>query len=1375
VSAIDVLVRLKGDGSGLVGQMQAVKDALAGVAGAERGASTAAAEVASATTAMAAANGDAATAMRSAAGAANDNAAAMQKAAAGGAQYASMAAQLRSAIDPMYAAQQRFNEQMDAAELLLKEGVIAEREYAAAVEVARQELQKHAQAVAGNGAALAKAAADYAGLLGQLHGALDPMYAAQQQFNQQLDLAEKLLADGTISQRDYAGAVEMARAVLQRQSAAVAGNNAALAEQVAANDKVAAALNNGGTSLAQARAGYINLGRQIQDVAVMAQGGMSLGSIISTQGGQIADAVSQMGGRFAGLAAYMAGPMGTAIIVVTSMLANMAVSMWTAGDASDTAKGKAYDFAAGLDLVKLKGNAAADAMKQLTDATRSAIKVQGDFLAVLGQTATASIDILEKRIADNRAAVKKIQDDWLNVSNLNPVNAVWNYRQIGSLNDQIATDQKALADAREAKTNADLASSQRKVAGELDAATAATDRYNEAVGRLNARYRAQLKDPIGTALAGNGINYEAEFRALTVERDKALDAARDAKKKKKDNTASLANFGEDTGSRISSITDQFSDLPPAVEKANKALRDLDAIIGDVERKGDKLGAGPKLIAEATAAKAKVQAGLSKTLTDQIGTIGAPYTVSVSGQTAALKALGEISRIVDYVSAHSGQIINSGQILADAAKAKVAIEDSLNKPFADYMRTATEAAAVDKLLVAGRDDEAAALKVVLGLQKQQGPLTQEQTAAVLATVSAQRQSAMVLRDQKALIQANVQAAQSLRTALVDSVSEALKGRATFDKILSNVGGSYLNIMSQRIVESMFGDSLRAFEDEATRNFRSATDATATKITGLGDVVGEAMAKISAASGAMLSVGTGPVFASAPTFEQFAASVRPAGTSQDITVTAPGKKAEATPATPDVSGALSPLLGQLNSTFKGLTGVSLPKTILDGMKPTFGKLEEVLPGALQGAFTGSAASKLILGSGSSSIGGGIGGAIGETMGKKFLSKGLETISSGLGAAAGPLGGMIGGVIGGMLGDLLTTAKAGTTVITGVGKASTTASTSDVASGLTTMGNSVGTSLTTIANKFGTTVGDFAVSIGQYKDNYRVSASGSSRVGDKYYPNSAGSDILYDGTDSNQAALVAIQNAIADGAVRGLSKAVQKALASSTNIENAVSEALKVQQVELAIGGVGASMEKSMREAQAAAEDRLRIAKDYGFDMVAVEKVNAESRLKLQQDLLAKQVASVQTLLDEMSSGSLFEGSLVDQRAAILAKITTAKADVAAGKDGASDTLAKLLEQLNTVSKEAYGTSSAYAADRALIEELARDTIAQTNKQISDAQATVDAQTAVDALATTNEQLDESNDTLAEIASTLDITLKVLQQIFADGGSITSSTLIGLAKTS
>jgi hypothetical protein len=86
--------------------------------------------------------------------------------------------------------------------------------------------------------------------------------------------------------------------------------------------------------------------------------------------------------------------------------------------------------------------------------------------------------------------------------------------------------------------------------------------------------------------------------------------------------------------------------------------------------------------------------------------------------------------------------------------------------------------------------------------------------------------MVLRDQQALIQANVSAATNMRTALNETVADTLKGRGSFDKILVHRQQLRQHHVG-RIVESLFGNSLRAFEDEATRNFRAATEPAATR--------------------------------------------------------------------------------------------------------------------------------------------------------------------------------------------------------------------------------------------------------------------------------------------------------------------------------------------------------------------------------------------------------------------------------------------------------------------------------------------------------------------------------------------------------------------
>lgn len=59
---------------------------------------------------------------------------------------------VRAELDPMFLAQKRFDEEMNRADALLAAGVFRQREYAAAVELARGNLSAHAQSVAGAGA-----------------------------------------------------------------------------------------------------------------------------------------------------------------------------------------------------------------------------------------------------------------------------------------------------------------------------------------------------------------------------------------------------------------------------------------------------------------------------------------------------------------------------------------------------------------------------------------------------------------------------------------------------------------------------------------------------------------------------------------------------------------------------------------------------------------------------------------------------------------------------------------------------------------------------------------------------------------------------------------------------------------------------------------------------------------------------------------------------------------------------------------------------------------------------------------------------------------------------------------------------------------------
>jgi len=267
--------------------------------------------------------------------------------------------------------------------------------------------------------------------------------------------------------------------------------------------------------------------------------------------------------------------------------------------------------------------------------------------------------------------------------------------------------------------------------------------------------------------------------------------------------------------------------------------------------------------------------------------------------------------------------------------------------------------------------------------------------------------------------------------------------------------------------------------------------------------------------------------------------------------------------------------------------------------------------------------------------------------------------------------------------------------------------------------------------------------------------------------GANIIYDGKDEGEAIMAALADAIGDGAIKGVSAAVQKALKSSKDVDKALKEAMKVQDVELLLGGLGAQLAKEMRAFEQQAKERLRVAREYGFDVLKMEEQNAKDRLKLTEKLLRDQVGSLQDLITEMTAGSLYEGSAVDKRDALKAEIEKTKAKVAAGEEGAADLLARQLQNLNELSKEVYGTTGGFAADRAAILATAEAEVARAKQEIEKAQAATDP-AVVDAL-------DENNDQNARMLAELGISNEYLRQLSGVFKLSPVSSLAQLARTS
>ncbi|ARR52045.1 hypothetical protein HY78_00505 [Rhizorhabdus wittichii DC-6] len=383
-----------------------------------------------------------------------------------------------------------------------------------------------------------------------------------------------------------------------------------------------------------------------------------------------------------------------------------------------------------------------------------------------------------------------------------------------------------------------------------------------------------------------------------------------------------------------------------------------------------------------------------------------------------------------------------------------------------------------------------------------------------------------------------------------------------------------------------------------------------------------------------------------------------------------------------------------------------------------------------------------------GGKIGGALGSIFGKeagKLIGPALSKAVGGtfgklLGGAAGPLGAIAGGLLGSVVGGLFSGTKKGTATLGNVnGSAEIVGTGGNSASRISNakkLGGGVTDALQSIIDQLGGSLGDFSVSIGQRNKKFVVDPTGSGRT------KGAGTTKY---VDQEEAAMAALADAIADGAVQGLSAAVTKALKSSTDVDKAVKEALKVQQVEELLGGLGAQMQSEFKNFEKQAAERVRIAKQYGFDLVKLEEVNAKERADTFDRVLNSRIEPLKALLNDMSFGELSEGSAVDRRNALLAQVAKAKTDAEAGVDGASSTYADLRRQLLELDRQYFGTAGAeYTGDRAATQTELEAIIKLETERAKEAQKA--AQEALQAAKDTASGVDETNDLLAKQYSTL-----------------------------
>lgn len=1128
-------------------------------------------------------------------------------------------------------------------------------------------------------------------------------------------------------------------------------------QQTTASRAAAAANDNLYRSVGQQKAGMFQLGQNLQDVGVQVSMGTDLFRVMAMQGGQLATAIDMIGVKGAGgrLAAFLAGPLGAVTLTAIAMLGPLAAKFFEVGNGEDAAKDKALSLTDALSKQKFGTEAATKAIDDYNDAQGRARENTDIAIRQRLDEAAATLKSAEAKRQETKALLEQAQAR-ATASIGAPGGTVpgaagfLDNMKAASLAAQVKLQDEQLEKLRQAQRNLYIQNGTR--AGEAAA---------DPIKAINRTYDLERQRAEEAAKGNNRLAASIDKTVEAIERRRAAalkeEQERQAKERQKPRQVSIGNQVErEQAGDLLAYAKRYSGLSENVAADRGQLRELftkanqnvdpqmvawcAAFVNSVLAANGIKGTG-KLSArsflgfgESTDTPNKGDIVVTGRGNDPSkGHVGFYDGTDARGR---IRVLGGNTGDKVGVSTYSRSEVLGFRRAPTAAQAYSEQEKAAADALKEYQKTLDDVTKRYLPLKEAAKNYADELARIDTLAKGYDPkkadsgLSPEDAAAAKAALK----KAYDARVKDLGMTPEAKAAEDAKKAIdgvIASLGMELTARQALDPVqvkmaqhqaeLAKLTGNE-RVQREAALRGLYAqeEALKAVEEatraavQAQQVFRDmaldAFDAIVLRGEKAGDTFKRLASLVASAAMEAALFNTGPLAALLKKLPTGTAPIAPpVGGFAAVTGSAAG-----------AAGAIGlELVGKAAGKESGKSIGDVLDRVLGG-KSGLGKI-------IQSAGFGVTAASL---TGGNQMGGGIGGAAGGFAASKLLT-GL------LGSAAGPIGSIVGGILGGVVGNLFNKPKTGFAAITSVDGSAALSGAKEVTAQLSGSAKSIQSGIQKIADQLGGGVGAFNVSIGKREDYFRVDANGSSRVTAKH----PGSGLLYNGTDEAAAITAAIANAIADGAVTGLSARVQQALQSKPDIDQALAEAVKVQNLELTMGGITAQIDKAFKDFETQAADRLRIAKAYGFDVVAIEKRNGEDRVKLAQQLAKSQVGGLQKLIDEMTAGSLFEGTAMDRITAINGQIAKAKADLDAGVEGAGDTLANLYQQRLAASKDAYGATSAYAADRTATIDEARNAIAQANARIAAAsggKVSDPALTTTNAgIAATNTALDENND--------------------------------------
>lgn len=544
------------------------------------------------------------------------------------------------------------------------------------------------------------------------------------------------------------------------------------------------------------RFAMVQVGQQLQDVAIQAQMGTSALTILVQQGSQLGFAMSQMTGRAQAFGNFIAGPYGTMIMLGVAAVGFLTTALNRTTEAADLAK-HATD---GLSTAQ-------GALANLFDLTTGkllnqsgALREHIDLMRLQIQVTAIQLELEGRR--QQQEAARLFREGTEGVSIGESISTL-GYRGPGGPTGAYGVIQRAAEEQRTLLRNIQTAQAQADAAStdaarqQAESAMAAarsaamTAARRPGFGTVGGISADEFIQAILSDQQGRANQRIAELTRQSLENGSVDPALRNRSRDRREREDRRPQQAESSLEQIQRLNEQWDEQPRLVDRAVQSVRELDHILAEAQRR--KLPRFDEMRRGAEQAQRSIREGLIRQITE--------------GFDEAPKLIQRAALAIEQLNAAAAQFPEMAPRIAAAG---LAVQNALLRPYRDVLENLVQQADQQELIAQGRTAEAQALGLIRQLEEQLGDIGEARRQTIReGTVALEEQARQydIIRDRQ---QMYLRASQSVRGAITDIIadpSSALGG-------LGSITSAFNRLAAEVTTENLFGDLFRRLDDRVT---------------------------------------------------------------------------------------------------------------------------------------------------------------------------------------------------------------------------------------------------------------------------------------------------------------------------------------------------------------------------------------------------------------------------------------------------------------------------------------------------------------------------------------------------------------------------------